>query len=302
MSRRLVGFFVAVLGATAFIAIYPGVRLGILFGGAHSPQVVPIRDITDEVHLFHRKDFYMGAWIHNIHVGQVVGLHHHPVRPEMVAILRGKARVRGLRRSPGGPVPREEILGPGNIVFSPPTSIHGYENVGDEPLWCFVVQSPPFDKNHFLDGAPPHSDLDFVVLPWRSGGALRGEAPPDWTRALSPPWHGEIGFYPGIPGSLRRDPAQLAGGDAGAESWLLLLSGDGILRAAGRDYLAAAPTWVRLHRGAWTLGASEKSDELVVLEYRLPPFEPRLYARGVVQWWSWRLRERLGGLLGSSSR
>jgi arylsulfatase A-like enzyme len=164
--------------ASAVFVLYPALRLGVVSFGAAPHDVVPIRNIDREVNLFRRNEWVLGGWIHNIAVGQVVGLHYHPVRPEMVAILRGRAKVRGLRRTPDGPRPREEILGPGNIVFSPAPGVHGYENVGDEPLWCLAFQSPPFEGNHFLDGAPPGSDLDFFVLPWSTHGALRGEGAP----------------------------------------------------------------------------------------------------------------------------
>ena len=127
-----------------------------------------------------------------------------------------------------GALLREEVLGPGQMVLSPATSVHEYTNIGDEPLWCLVFMSPPVKSNLYLEGAP-RSELDFLVIPWGSEGEVRGAFIPEWIRGREIPWHGEIGYYPGIPGRLLRGPRQLRGDHAGALAWVVLLRGGGWL-------------------------------------------------------------------------
>ncbi len=224
----------------------------------------------------------MNAWVHNIRVGQVVGFHEHPTRAELVVILRGRARVRGLRKAPDGaePLLREEILGPGHMVLSPATSLHEYTNVGKEPLWCLVFMSPPVERNVYLEG-DPKSGLDFLVVPWGSDGEVRGAFIPEWIQCSVLPWQGEIGYYPGIPGRLLRDRRQIRGRDTGAETWVILLRGTGWLEVGERKQQVTAPTWISAPAGRWSVQSDHV--ELVALEFSLPRFDARLFVRSTIE-------------------
>ncbi len=164
--RAVAPIFVAVTLAVLTFVLGATWQLGWLSDGEGDSRVIPIRRIPEEALPLGYRAGMMNAWIHNIRVGQVVGFHEHPTRAEMVVILRGRARVRGLRMAPDGgePLIREEILGPGHIVFSPATSLHEYTNVGNEPLWCLVFMSPPVKGNVYLEGAAPKSALDFLAF------------------------------------------------------------------------------------------------------------------------------------------
>jgi mannose-6-phosphate isomerase-like protein (cupin superfamily) len=253
---------------------------------AHSPPppaVIPIEVGSEEAFHLSSKSYMFAAWVHNIRIDQVVPFHQHPRRPEIVAILRGKARVRGLRKSPTGdaPVLREEILGPGNIVFSPATAVHEFANVGDEPLWSLVFQSPTFRGNFFLNGAPPPSDLDFLVIPWQTRAAARGASVPDWALRVASAPQASVPTFRGIPGNLLRGRNRLAGSDPDAETWMVLLSGEGTLVLEGREYAVRAPTWVYAPRDGWSLRGD--GGEFVALEFLVPGFDLRLFLLGLYE-------------------
>jgi mannose-6-phosphate isomerase-like protein (cupin superfamily) len=272
------------LAAIAFVAVETW-QLGWV-AGERDLEIVPIRRIADEALPLGYREGMLNAWVHVIRPGQEVDFHEHPTRAEMVAILRGRARVRGLRAAAGGgpPLLREETVGPGNLVFSPPTNVHAYANVGEEPLWTLVFMSPPVKDNFYLDGAPPRSALDFLVLPLGDGGPARGATVPDWARAGGTPWRGPIGYYPGIPTRLVRDATQLRGSQSGDETWVVLLQGSGRLEVGASRKVVTAPTWISLPSGRWTVTRPEESGpELVALELSLPRFDARLFLRSTLE-------------------
>lgn len=70
------------------------------FGGREASGI-QLDSIAEEALPLDYRTGMMNAWVHNIAVGQGVDFHSHPTRAEMVVILRGRARVRGLRKAPG---------------------------------------------------------------------------------------------------------------------------------------------------------------------------------------------------------
>jgi mannose-6-phosphate isomerase-like protein (cupin superfamily) len=278
IARIFVPVFVAVL---TFVLIETW-RLGWLHDAEGSSRVIPIQEIREEALALGYRAGMMNAWVHNIRVGQVVGFHEHPTRAELVVILRGRARVRGLRMAPDGgePLLREEILGPGQMVLSPATSVHEYTNVGNEPLWSLVFMSPPVQGNLYLEGAPS-SALDFLVIPWGSDGEVRGAFIPEWLRGREMPWQGGIGYYPGIPGRLLRDPREIHGHHTGVEAWVVLLRGRGWLEVGETKQQVRAPTWISAPDGRWSLQSDQV--ELVALEFLLPRFDARLFVRSTIE-------------------
>ncbi len=281
--RAVAPIFVAVLLAVLTFVLGATWQLGWLADGEGDSRVIPIRRIPEEALPLGYRAGMMNAWIHNIRVGQVVEFHEHPTRAEMVVILRGRARVRGLRTAPddGEPLIREEILGPGNMVFSPATSLHEYTNVGNEPLWCLVFMSPPVKGNVYLDGAAPQSALDFLVLPWGSEGEVRGAFVPEWIRSGDTSHERAIDYYPGIPGRLLRDPRQIHGRHAGAFAWVILLRGAGRLESGEMVQRVSAPTWISAPDGDWSLESDQ--GELVALEFSLPRFDARFLLRAALE-------------------
>lgn len=225
----------------------------------------------------------INAWVHNIRVGQVVDFHEHPGRAELVVILRGRVRVRGLRKAldGGDPILREEVLGPGNMIFSPPGSVHEYTNIGSGPLWSLVFMSPPVEQNLYLEGASPKSEKDFLVVPLGVEGVVRGEFIPAWARNGEQPWQGEIGYYPGISGRVLRDDRQLEGRHPGYESWVILVGGSGTLSLADTKQTVDAPTWFSAPDGRWSLRGDR--GELVALEFSLPNFDAGLFLRATIE-------------------
>ena len=271
-----------VFGLALTFALVETWQLGWLDDGEDDSRVIPIEGIHEEALALSYRAGMMNAWVHNIRVGQVIGFHEHPTRAELVVILRGRARVRGLRKAPNGEgaLLREEVLGAGQMVLSPATSVHEYTNIGDEPLWCLVFMSPPVKSNLYLEGAP-RSELDFLVIPWGSEGEARGAFIPEWIRGREIPWHGAIGYYPGIPGRLLRDRRQLRGDHMGALAWVVLLRGGGWLEVGETQQQIRAPTWISAPGGQWLLQGDQA--ELVALEFSLPRFDARLFVRGAIE-------------------
>lgn len=272
--------FALLVSALAFVVLETW-QLGWLGDGGDDPRVVPIREISEEALPLGYRGGMMNAWVHNIRVGQVVGFHEHPTRAEMVVILRGRARVRGIRRAPDGgkPLIREELLGPGEMVFSPATSVHEYANVGTEPLWTLVFMSPPVRGNVYLEDATPESELDFLVVPWEGGRAARGAFVPEWAQGA--PWRGAIDYFPEIPGRLLRDSAEIRGRDGAAEAWIVLLRGSGRLEREGTTQPVDAPTWITAPGGRWSIRSDR--GELVALEFSLPRVDARLFLRAAAE-------------------
>ncbi len=286
LALTLCAIAASIVLATGLV-VYKLVRIGWVDARAGDPVVMPIEMGSEDMLRLSNKFWMLDARIHNIHIGQVVPFHRHPVRQEWVAILRGEATVRGLRRSRAGGAPIlrvEERLGVGDFVLSPATAVHEFENVGSEPLWTLVIQSPPFRENFFLAGAPPQSDRDFIVLPWKSMGRSRGATLPPWSERWARDWRASgrasIDLFPGIPARLLRGDRALSSDDSDAESWIALLSGAGSLSLDDREIPVEAPVWIRSPRGPWSI-RNTKSDPLVALELRVPTFDLRLFVRGI---------------------
>lgn len=261
-------------------------RMGWLRTRPPSAYRVAAIEIDEEPVLWMVKRSWIAEmWVHHIRVGEVVPFHRHPLRAEMVAVLRGRARVRGLRPDPDGgePIVREEVLGAGHLVFSPAGQVHEYANAGDEPLWCLVVQSPPFVGNPpFGEGDVP-SDDDFLVVPVFDAEPPRAAEIPPWARGSLLPWRGEFRFFPGMPGRLHRG-REIESGEISGESWMVLMQGEGTLSVGGSRHEVRAPTWVRAPGGSWSL---RSASEVVALEIRVPVADAGLFLVGV--------RERLFG-------
>jgi mannose-6-phosphate isomerase-like protein (cupin superfamily) len=278
VSRRWVGFCCIVVLVVVSLFLIKLVRLGWLLPDQEH-YVVPIKvPDKDGRLLLAEKDWMAQIWIHNIHVADGVPFHYHKIRPEMVAILRGKARVRGMRlNSDGGdPIIREEVLGPGNLVFSPPGQVHEYTNIGAETLWCLVVQSPQFRANPlFEEGMQPTKD-DFLVIPWTTSASPRGEYAPVWAEYEGVPWRGAFNFFPGIQGHFLRGHESLEASDPESETWMVLLEGSGLLQVEGASYEINAPTFVYAPRDGWSLRGG---GELVALELQLPSVDLNLFAK-----------------------
>ena len=119
------------------------------------------------------------------------------------------------------------------------------------------------------------------MLPWAGAGEPRGEFLPEWATTSVSPWRGEIPYFPGIPARLLRGADRLESSDPDSESWMILLSGSGVLRLGGKDYAVQTPVWVRAPRGGWSLRG--KRGELVALEFLVPAFDGRLFTLGVLE-------------------
>ena len=242
-------------------------------GRSSQPVVIPIEVGDADVLRLSKKRGMLQAWVHHIRPRQVVPYHHHPIRPELVAVLRGKVRVRGLRKLPGEVEPRvrEEILEAGSLIFSPPGQVHEYTNVGSEPFWGLVFQSPPFRGNPVED--LPITEDDFLVIPWAGSGLPQSEPVPEWARRDELPWRGALEVFPGIPVELRRGTGRLDARKHGGETWMALLAGSGKLTVGERSYTVSAPSWLQAPGGSWSF---EGEGEAVALEFRLPSFDARL--------------------------
>lgn len=253
-------------------------------GRSLEPEVIQI-EVGDAVALrLSRKRGMLQAWVHQTQPEQVVPYHQHRIRPELVAVLRGKVLVQGLRKLPGDSKPRvrEEIVEAGNLIYSPPGQVHEYTNIGSEPFWGLVFQSPPFRGN-------PTENLtitedDFLVIPWAGPGPPRADPLPDWAKRIESPWRGTLEVFPGIPVELRRGTGRLEATGHHGEIWMALLAGSGRLTVGERSYTVAAPSWLRAPGGSWSF---EGQGEAVALEFRLPLFDARLL------WF--RLKEKLFG-------
>jgi mannose-6-phosphate isomerase-like protein (cupin superfamily) len=235
-------------------------------------EIIPIEGIQSENHALALQEGVIDARIHNLRIGQVIALHSHPQRPELVAIVRGTARVRGVRISEetGEPILRDEIVEAGNLVFSPPTAVHAFSNVGVEPLWCLVMVSPPFAENNYLGLASTESTLDFLVLPIDSHEPARGSYRPDWAKKLALRRSGELNHFPNVPGELlrKRDPIEVKSSDL--ESWLILLQGSGVLSHSEGEVAVRSPALIRGLGSNWSIRDDGAGQELVVLRFRLP--------------------------------
>jgi quercetin dioxygenase-like cupin family protein len=242
------------------------------FAAEPTLEVIPIEGITREVHPIALRPGVMDARIHNIRIGQVVRLHAHPLAPELVAVLRGTARVRGLRASQiaGEPILREEIVEAGNLVFTPASAIHEVSNVGLEPLWCLVFLSPPFENNHYLKLEAPESALDLMVLPLDFDDDPRGTDLPDWAERLSLERSGAVNHFPGISGELIRTRDSIESSSSDPESWLVLLEGSGVLSHAGGKVAVAAPSLIRGLGEDWSVRGAVPGEDVVALRFRLP--------------------------------
>jgi len=156
-------------------------------------------------------------------------------------------------------------------VYSPPGQVHEYTNVGGEPAWCLVFQSPPFRGNQREELAI--TEDDFLVIPWAGSGPPRSDPLPEWARRVGSPWRGALEVFPGIPTDLRRGTGRLDANEHGGETWMVLLAGSGSLTVGEQNYKVAAPSWVRAPAGSWSF---EGQGEAVTLEFRLPLFDARL--------------------------
>ena len=281
---RSVGpLLVALVAATLTFVLIEVFSLGWIAFGAKLPRVVVAGEIDAEALKLGTRLGMLNAWVHNIKPGQEVGFHEHPTRAEMVVVIRGTARVRGLRKGPEGqpPIIREEVLGEGSMIFSPASSVHEYANMTNEPLYCFVIMSPPVRGNVYLDGEPPQSAKDFLVVPLMEDGSARGDFVPSWASNREAPWRGDINYFPGIAARVHRNARELRGAHFGSESWVLLVSGLGTLKTELLVEHVTGPSWIEAPSGRWSI--TSNADELVAIEFSLPGFDARLFTLAMVE-------------------
>ena len=72
----------------------------------------------------------------------------------------------------------------------------------------------------------------------------------------------------------------LQGRGRGAASWVVLLGGRGRLDVDGARREIRAPTWLSAPGGRWSFEGD--GTELVAIEFSLPRFDARLFARAMI--------------------
>lgn len=149
-------------------------------------------------------------------------------------------------------------------------------------MWCMVMMSPPFRGNNLLGNDPPVSERDFIVLPWEpvaAGTSARGEELPLWVTSLEAPWQGPIKSFARIPSRLLRGEGMFEATNPRVESWMMLVSGEGVLTIAGDTHYLKAPTWIYAPKAGWSLQSTE--GEIVAFEFQVPAFDLGLFWQGL---------------------